>query len=367
MGACLELRQNHAPQLVAGGAGTDEDVCNPYGSTLSGFGHSRIASKHRSPAGSARAAPLRRECSYACRASTGTADRRRRPSAAPALPRRWRSGRRLRRGARRILPQLDVRAARGGRVRPRLCVRSRRFRVERRGAAAANHPRASWRNCERCSPPAAMPPPYILVGHSFGGLTARLFLHRHPEEVAGLVLLDPAYPEDWTPPSAAHRSPRSPGRTAVPLRAPRRALRYHRAGRGARPCRRARRRARGRLRRQPWRTPARGRGSHGTRGEAAAGRARDRAAILDAAEVLRGARQPDRVDQRERCRGSRWIRSSGTCRWSSCRARRTRMRASSARQARLAARSTRGPPRHRRAQRPLDSARSAGRGGPGDS
>jgi pimeloyl-ACP methyl ester carboxylesterase len=50
---------------------------------------------------------------------------------------------------------------------------------------------------------AEVAPPYVLVGHSFGGLTARLFLHQHPEDVAGLVLLDPAYPEDWTPPSAA--------------------------------------------------------------------------------------------------------------------------------------------------------------------
>ena len=51
---------------------------------------------------------------------------------------------------------------------------------------------------------AAVPPPYVLVGHSFGGLTVRLFLQRFPQEVAGLVLLDPAYPEDWAVPSAAH-------------------------------------------------------------------------------------------------------------------------------------------------------------------
>jgi pimeloyl-ACP methyl ester carboxylesterase len=46
-----------------------------------------------------------------------------------------------------------------------------------------------------------VPKPYVIVGHSFGGLTARLYAHRHPEEVAGLVLLDPAYPEDWREPS----------------------------------------------------------------------------------------------------------------------------------------------------------------------
>lgn len=45
---------------------------------------------------------------------------------------------------------------------------------------------------------AAMPPPYILVGHSWGGLVARLFCHRHPADVAGLVLVDPAHEEQFT-------------------------------------------------------------------------------------------------------------------------------------------------------------------------
>ena len=37
----------------------------------------------------------------------------------------------------------------------------------------------------------AIAPPYILVGHSSGGLNMRLFAALHPEEVVGLVLVDP--------------------------------------------------------------------------------------------------------------------------------------------------------------------------------
>lgn len=39
--------------------------------------------------------------------------------------------------------------------------------------------------------------PYVLVGHSLGGLTTRIFASRHPELVAGLVLVDPSH-EDQT-------------------------------------------------------------------------------------------------------------------------------------------------------------------------
>lgn len=46
---------------------------------------------------------------------------------------------------------------------------------------------------------AGVPPPYILVGHSFAGLTTRLFAARHPEEVAALVLVDPVGPAEWVP------------------------------------------------------------------------------------------------------------------------------------------------------------------------
>jgi pimeloyl-ACP methyl ester carboxylesterase len=39
--------------------------------------------------------------------------------------------------------------------------------------------------------------PYILVGHSFGGLIVRIFQQMVPSRVAGLVLVDPVVRSDW--------------------------------------------------------------------------------------------------------------------------------------------------------------------------
>jgi pimeloyl-ACP methyl ester carboxylesterase len=49
---------------------------------------------------------------------------------------------------------------------------------------------------------ANVPPPYLLVGHSFGGLTMPLFAARFPDRVAGVVLIDPVVPKEWHPPAA---------------------------------------------------------------------------------------------------------------------------------------------------------------------
>jgi pimeloyl-ACP methyl ester carboxylesterase len=46
---------------------------------------------------------------------------------------------------------------------------------------------------------ACIKPPYILVGHSFGGLVMRRFALNYPEEVVGMVLVDPMRCEEWPP------------------------------------------------------------------------------------------------------------------------------------------------------------------------
>jgi len=48
---------------------------------------------------------------------------------------------------------------------------------------------------------AGVPPPFLLVGHSFGGLVALIFARRFRSETAGMVLVDPAHAEDWVTPA----------------------------------------------------------------------------------------------------------------------------------------------------------------------
>jgi pimeloyl-ACP methyl ester carboxylesterase len=43
---------------------------------------------------------------------------------------------------------------------------------------------------------AGIDPPFVLVGHSFGGLNARLYTNQYPKEVAGLVLVDSTHEDE---------------------------------------------------------------------------------------------------------------------------------------------------------------------------
>ena len=39
--------------------------------------------------------------------------------------------------------------------------------------------------------------PFVLVGHSFGAFTVRLYASTHPGDVVGMVLVDPIHPSEW--------------------------------------------------------------------------------------------------------------------------------------------------------------------------
>jgi pimeloyl-ACP methyl ester carboxylesterase len=52
---------------------------------------------------------------------------------------------------------------------------------------------------------AAIAPPYVLVGHSFGGLIVRAFAILFPAELAGLVLVDALSAREWCNPDRQRR------------------------------------------------------------------------------------------------------------------------------------------------------------------
>jgi pimeloyl-ACP methyl ester carboxylesterase len=40
-------------------------------------------------------------------------------------------------------------------------------------------------------------PPYVVAGHSIGGLIARMFTHLYPDEVSGMALIDSSHPQQY--------------------------------------------------------------------------------------------------------------------------------------------------------------------------
>jgi pimeloyl-ACP methyl ester carboxylesterase len=58
------------------------------------------------------------------------------------------------------------------------------------GVPGVHDARVEIDDLQRLLEHARVAPPYVLVGHSYGGLLARLFARAHPREVAGIVLVD---------------------------------------------------------------------------------------------------------------------------------------------------------------------------------
>jgi pimeloyl-ACP methyl ester carboxylesterase len=67
---------------------------------------------------------------------------------------------------------------------------------------------------------AGIKPPYILVGHSFGGLVMRRFALLYPEEVSSAVLVDPMRCEEWPPMDPSKQSQLDRGRKLTGIAIP---------------------------------------------------------------------------------------------------------------------------------------------------
>jgi pimeloyl-ACP methyl ester carboxylesterase len=52
---------------------------------------------------------------------------------------------------------------------------------------------------------AELKPPYVLVGHSFGGLIVRAYAAQFPDEVCGMVLADALHPAEWAHPTTEQK------------------------------------------------------------------------------------------------------------------------------------------------------------------
>jgi pimeloyl-ACP methyl ester carboxylesterase len=67
---------------------------------------------------------------------------------------------------------------------------------------------------------AGIKPPYVLVGHSFGGLVMRRYALLYPGDVAGMVLVDPMRCEEWPPLNPGKQSQIDLGRRLISYAVP---------------------------------------------------------------------------------------------------------------------------------------------------
>ncbi|MFA5857467.1 MAG: alpha/beta hydrolase [Elusimicrobiota bacterium] len=79
--------------------------------------------------------------------------------------------------------------------------KSAKHSTSRTGATIVDELRAFLQNKE-------LYPPYILAGHSVGGLYMQLFARKYPDEIAGLILIDPTHPTQFENVGAIENQPK---------------------------------------------------------------------------------------------------------------------------------------------------------------
>ena len=164
---------------------------------LAGSARAGCSTRSSEPWASPRSAAPTRPSGRRRDASTldaGPAGRRRRAPPAPELH-RYRQPHRGRRGRRRR----DGRQPRLGHPGRRPATRRSASTTVPAGAGARTPtlprtPSAISTDLHTLLQRAGVPGPYVIAGHSFGGLYALTFAAKHPDEVAGLVLIDSTSP-----------------------------------------------------------------------------------------------------------------------------------------------------------------------------
>ncbi len=99
---------------------------------------------------------------------------------------------------------LDISGSRAwATVQPRIAEETRVCSYDRAGILWSE-PRSEPRDADRIAAElhdllraASVPPPYVLVGHSLGGLLVRVYEHHFPDDVAAVVLVDSSHPEQY--------------------------------------------------------------------------------------------------------------------------------------------------------------------------
>ena len=74
------------------------------------------------------------------------------------------------------------------------------------GSVSARTPRKIVEELRAMLRESGVEPPYLLVGHSFGGLVMRRYALDYPAEVVGVVLVDPMRTEEWPPVNEGQRA-----------------------------------------------------------------------------------------------------------------------------------------------------------------